>query len=59
VTPGLRQLQECRDVAKHPREETILLALAKHAISSSHHPKIEILAEQMLLGTLELTVARL
>lgn len=51
-----KQLQEYRDVTKHPPEETILLSLAEHAISSSHHPKIEILAAEAPLGTLEFTI---
>ena len=51
-----RQLQQYRDTAKYPPEDTILLALVEHSIASSHHPKIEILAEQVLLGTLEFTI---
>jgi hypothetical protein len=51
-----RQLQQYRDPAKYPPEETILLSLMEHSIASSHHPKIEILAEQVLLGRLEFTI---
>jgi hypothetical protein len=51
-----RQLQEYRDTTKHPPEETILLSLTEHSISSSHHPKIEILAAEAPVGTLEFTV---
>ena len=51
-----RQLQQYRDTAKYPPEETILLSLVEHSIASSHHPKIEILAEQVLLGSLEFTI---
>jgi hypothetical protein len=51
-----RQLQQYRDATKYPPDETVLLSLAEHAISSSHHPKIEILAEQLLLARLEFTI---
>jgi len=51
-----RQLQQYRDATKYPPEETILLSLTEHSIASSHHPKIEILAEQVLIGTLEFTI---
>jgi len=51
-----RQLQQYRDPAKYPPEETILLTLTEHSISSSHHPKIEILAEQVLVASLEFTI---
>ena len=50
-----RQLQQYRDTAKYPLEETILLSLAEHSIASSHHPKIEILAGEVPVGTLELS----
>lgn len=51
-----RQLQQYRDQTKYPPEETILLSLTEHSISSSHHPKIEILAEQVLLARLDFTI---
>lgn len=51
-----RQLQRYRDHTKYPPEETILLSLTEHSISSLHHPKIEILAEQVLLARLEFTI---
>lgn len=51
-----RQLQQYRDPTKYPPEETILLSLTEHSISSSHHPKIEILAERVLLARLEFTI---
>lgn len=51
-----RQLQQYRDTAKYPPEETILLSLAEHSIASSHHPKIEILAGEVPVGTLEFTI---
>ena len=51
-----RQLQEYRDTTKHPPEETILLSLAEHAISSSHHPKIDILAGEAPIAHLEFTI---
>jgi hypothetical protein len=51
-----RQLQQYRDPAKYPPEETILLSLTEHSIASSHHPKIEILAGEVPVGTLEFTI---
>src|SRR5258705_12245456 len=51
-----RQLQQYRDTSKYPPEETILLSLTEHSIASSHHPKIEILAGEIPVGSLELTI---
>jgi hypothetical protein len=51
-----RQLQQYRDQKKYPPEDTILVSLTEHTIASSHHPKIEILAEQVLLARLEFTI---
>ena len=51
-----RQLKQYRDPKKYPPDETILVSLTEHTIASSHHPKIEILAEQVLLSRLELTI---
>ncbi len=51
-----RQLQQYRDTAKYPPEETILLSLTEHSIASAHHPKIEILAGEVAVGSLEFTI---
>ena len=51
-----RQLQQYRDTTKYPPEETILLSLTEHSIASAHHPKIEILAGEVPVGTLEFTI---
>ncbi len=51
-----RQLQQYRDTTKYPPEETILLSLTEHSIASSHHPKIEILAGEVPVGSLEFTI---
>ena len=51
-----RQLQQYRDTTKYPPEETILLSLTEHSIASSHHPKIEILAGEIPVGSLEFTI---
>lgn len=51
-----RQLQQYRDSTKYPPEETILLSLTEHSIASSHHPKIEILAGEVAVGSLEFTI---
>lgn len=52
----LQQLQEYRDVDKHPRDEVSQVSLAKHKISSKHAPKLQLYLDEKLVAELAIDI---
>ena len=50
---SLRDLQQYRDPARHPPEETAVVRVGKHAIPSEHKPKVEVTLNDVKVGALE------
>jgi hypothetical protein len=51
-----RSLRKYQDAKKYPPDEVILVPLKEHKISSSHKPRIEILVNDQLVGTIEFEI---
>jgi hypothetical protein len=51
----LQSLQEYRDPERHPPEEISMVPLAKHSITSSHKPSVELLSGEQVIATLTFT----
>ena len=59
LTPAwsrLEALQEYRDPELHPPQESSLVPLVEHTVTSSHRPHIELLAGKTEIGRLDLEV---
>jgi hypothetical protein len=52
-----RSLQRYLDREKYPPGETFLVHLAEHTIKSEHHPSIQILVNDKLVGKIEFNIA--
>ena len=50
------ELQEYRDKEKHPPDETCLVPLVEHTISSDHEPSVEITLKSKLMDIPSMTV---
>lgn len=51
-----QRLQEYRDPAKHPPDETILVPLAEHTIESVHRPHVDIMVNEASIGRFEFEI---
>ena len=49
-------LAECLDEEKYSPEESVLVTLAKHSLSSEHHPSVEVLANDQSVAELSFTI---
>jgi hypothetical protein len=49
-------LADCLDEDKYSADESILVTLTRHSLSSEHHPSIEILANDQEIGKLTFTI---
>jgi hypothetical protein len=49
-------LSEYRDEEKYPPDESVLVTLAKHSLSSEHRPSIQVLANDKEIGALTVTI---
>jgi hypothetical protein len=47
---------EFSDPEQHPPDETILVPLADHTIRSEHHPYLEIMLDQKVLGRIDVKI---
>ena len=52
------QLQEYRDQARHPPEESVSVEMAEHTVQSRYHPSIELLINGKSVDSLEIDVGR-
>jgi hypothetical protein len=50
------QIEQYADPKKHAPEETILVPLATHTVSSEHHPCVKILLQGREVGSIEFTL---
>jgi hypothetical protein len=50
-------IEEALDASRDTPEETILLPLSEHTISSEHHPRIELRVNDRLIHTIALDIA--
>jgi len=50
-------LEEYADARKHPPSETNLVPLATHVIRSVHHPSVQVLVGDRVVGTIKFEVA--
>jgi len=53
---SLIELQEYRDAKRHPPEETSQVRFGKHRVTSTHHPKVELLLNDSAVATLTFDV---
>ena len=51
-----KQLQEYRDPARHPPEESASVAMAEHTIQSRYHPSIELVINGISVDSLDIDV---
>jgi hypothetical protein len=51
-----QRLQEFRDPARHPPEETSLIPLAEHTVESVHRPYLDILVNEAAVGRLDFEI---
>ena len=49
---SLVELQEYRDTKRHPPEETSSVRFGKHRVTSTHHPKVELLLNERRIAAL-------
>lgn len=48
-----KEFQQYADPEKYPPDETILVKLARHTIRSAHEPKVEVMANDVLVDTVD------
>lgn len=48
-----REFQRYADPEQYPPDETVLVKLARHTIRSAHEPKVEVVANEVLVDTVD------